>query len=1216
MGNGSPIGHGHSLVGHLSPKADANDAVPTATPASATASEGHLALTTAFSGTSPTVNGFHATEAEAEVNAQDPEPQTQDPSPEAQDPGQQAHSKPQAQDSTPQTQDPEPEEQHVNQPGAELPFESLNQDRAADQQPVSASTEPSDVLMIDAPSEVSKPSSEPAEVSSSSEPTGTSSVPVPTENTSPTVANANAIQTTSPSIPTATVECESASITDAVQEAAANPPSIETGADNAGNMAASANTTTTPATTNAGESDPTAVSINRPSSLPPVNLGPPSTGLVSRSNSAGPAIGASTGISTGAPTAAPAGLSAGASTQATTGGASTGSATAGPAVSTSASSAVAPAAASASPHNTYQQLPASRSLPQILAQLQSSFSNEYRSSFSRSPSTGTASPAPATSTPPVSGQVPPQAPQAPQAPPQAPTHASTHAPPQVAPQGPSQAPPPAPPQAPQAPTQAPTQVPPQVPPQAHPQAPPQAPTHAPTQAAPQVPTGTANPAQRFSSTQSPGPSTQPLPANTGQASKFPRSAQPPTLPVAQNQQRPSSHPREFNPHPTGQAPTPGVLTPKFHDEVEVLSRHIRKASPQAVRRVIRDHWQKCLLGSDYHLAFITNAAIHHAAGDAINRAMRDFGQKMIHDARMAFAQHLTTEILDDIAPVLIQKASDRFLDRALQARLPTIPAKSLLNALARSERLGYDAEDIVEDDNENVFPPPGPAAGPTGTSTAPASATPPASVGQPRPPQSYPPHVPGPHVPGPPHQAHPPHQSHQPHPPHPPHQSHQPQLFYQAHQPHQAHRPHQTHQVHQPYHRHHIHPQQANAAPNQWSQSAPPPATAPRQSWTALSRPNHNPTPPQTPGPPANVYSSAPSASSTSSKRYRCTLCKRTFATPAPYDHHMRKMVCQKKTPREGWLATCKDCGQGFVSGMGLQYHTSNKVCSEIKPRSGASWASATPASAVTPASRPAEKSGDTPPLIQSDIAGYAPPRPPSPPAGQPSSQLSATPGRPGSSRAVFSARPGVATKGFNEISPAANASLEQELQVAKDTYRLRAEEARRTVTDKEELQRQMVSFRNCMNSRMSTIRRRYGVRIRERRSQKELDEERSWFELSPPKSDAGSSQTGTPTPSYPRAGEKRPNGTVDDRADKRPRLDGAAAPPVPLNTLSVSEMNGGLQGTSATAAVHDPTAAPAGVATVAQGKPAPARYYGGTQVQPVEIDSSSDDSDGDIPAR
>lgn len=58
-----------------------------------------------------------------------------------------------------------------------------------------------------------------------------------------------------------------------------------------------------------------------------------------------------------------------------------------------------------------------------------------------------------------------------------------------------------------------------------------------------------------------------------------------------------------------------------------------------------------------------------------------------------------------MAELILGKASNAFLDKALEMRLATIDAKPLIHALARAERLGYDSQDLVEvAQGEHVIP--------------------------------------------------------------------------------------------------------------------------------------------------------------------------------------------------------------------------------------------------------------------------------------------------------------------------------------------------------------------------------------------------------------------------------------------------------------------------------------------------------------------------------
>jgi len=47
--------------------------------------------------------------------------------------------------------------------------------------------------------------------------------------------------------------------------------------------------------------------------------------------------------------------------------------------------------------------------------------------------------------------------------------------------------------------------------------------------------------------------------------------------------------------------------PRFQDDVKRVSYNIQESLPESVRRAIRDNWEKCLLGSDFHQAFVVSS---------------------------------------------------------------------------------------------------------------------------------------------------------------------------------------------------------------------------------------------------------------------------------------------------------------------------------------------------------------------------------------------------------------------------------------------------------------------------------------------------------------------------------------------------------------------------------------------------------------------------------
>ncbi|KAI1661520.1 hypothetical protein F4813DRAFT_347908 [Daldinia decipiens] len=167
----------------------------------------------------------------------------------------------------------------------------------------------------------------------------------------------------------------------------------------------------------------------------------------------------------------------------------------------------------------------------------------------------------------------------------------------------------------------------------------------------------------------------------------------------------SNNPQLPNISPTQGFPSPRrehhLENPKFADDLSRLTHAMQQSVPAAVRRVIRDNWEKCLLGSEFHHAFLLNAVIHHSNGVIIRRSIKDFGAKMVSESKHEIVSHLSTADLNELANDVLEKASDYFLDQALEKRLRTIDARSLINALARAERLGYENSDVLDDRKGN-----------------------------------------------------------------------------------------------------------------------------------------------------------------------------------------------------------------------------------------------------------------------------------------------------------------------------------------------------------------------------------------------------------------------------------------------------------------------------------------------------------------------------------
>jgi hypothetical protein len=64
------------------------------------------------------------------------------------------------------------------------------------------------------------------------------------------------------------------------------------------------------------------------------------------------------------------------------------------------------------------------------------------------------------------------------------------------------------------------------------------------------------------------------------------------------------------PSPTKNYP---AAFPKFSDDLSRNTLAIKQSVPEAVRQAVRDNWEKCLLGSEFHQAFVVSIPFRRLA---------------------------------------------------------------------------------------------------------------------------------------------------------------------------------------------------------------------------------------------------------------------------------------------------------------------------------------------------------------------------------------------------------------------------------------------------------------------------------------------------------------------------------------------------------------------------------------------------------------------------
>ncbi|KAG9249530.1 uncharacterized protein F5Z01DRAFT_631535 [Emericellopsis atlantica] len=549
------------------------------------------------------------------------------------------------------------------------------------------------------------------------------------------------------------------------------------------------------------------------------------------------------------------------------------------------------------------------------------------------------------------------------------------------------------------------------------------------------------------------------------------------------------------------------------NEYADISNAIKRAKPSVVRHVVRDNWDRCLVGSEYHTAFMLNAILHQASEATLRTAVQDFGAKMVQTCKGAIMVHMTTRDIDQLADQILSKASPAFLDKAVAQRLETATARNLVNALATAERLGYTIEDYVEEKGPNSEK------------------------------ETVTPDVRG--------------------------------LYKQV---------------------------QQNS---QQSSSAMPVHGLPNGGQNISVGPQRI-------------------------SLLVCPTCTRPCSGPRALEYHQRKGVCRDAfdIAKVGKTA-CPHCGLSFGSPHGTKYHTKSQVCGEYDAQVEQAMWQALQEYARRATSAPSTWA--TAAVGQMTPQGQATQSPKLPPS---SSQTPVPMRTAADAHKATPKTPGAVEDPYAHLDPKTLKAWTEERLSIEEKYGVEIRNAMQL--PEPEATDELIKIKNRYNTKQSVTRKKYGIRLKERRPVAEVDAERCRLLQTPNALEVWADQERKER--LFKSGNIQAVIDADNNAGrpaKRARLD----PPVesPRKMASLSEM-GGLGASAASAETVDPTAQPPQQTTPSRlyanrpkpsplGQPQPRPV--GAQDQPVSIassdseeesdsdrDSSSDDDDEDIPAQ
>ena len=510
---------------------------------------------------------------------------------------------------------------------------------------------------------------------------------------------------------------------------------------------------------------------------------------------------------------------------------------------------------------------------------------------------------------------------------------------------------------------------------------------------------------------------------------------------------------------------------KMDKEIVRLNEVLAEISPEAAQKVLKEKWRMFLFENydEAHIAFILRAGLKNANGTILERVMKDDGP--FKDSLLKHAAKkpgfLEKVLRSTPAETIADHIPEQTLDYIIAERFKTVPGRTLIKWLATAERLGYKADDILDEEDESVSP--NVPSRERSVELLDVVPTP-----------TYKQYAPQYHQPYPPQQS-----SYQPHPQPPPYQPHLAKAYKD---------PLLVEQERQAV----LNTQQAQHVQTAIARSA--------QSAQASSLRRGPTTTSPSMGPAAAIarQEQHTRAQAVPTGPLICTYCRQSFPQDAfdGYTYHITKKVCEKVPPSGGYKWQCKNCLSGFTTKQGLDYHSLRKVCvgGGIAPPTPMPVSSSVGPHPILPPissmiSQP-PRTGSAPIYPPSRPPMYAPPPPsqaPVVPSSQPMRPIAQTPQAP-----VQIPRPPLATPrgpgrpkkpepirhSPSELTPEKRAALEKAIQDAEDETAEKIAAIPKEWND-EERQRRITSINNANATKKSQIRRAHGVSLRMREKDK-----------------------------------------------------------------------------------------------------------------------------------
>ncbi|CAL3963511.1 unnamed protein product [Diplocarpon coronariae] len=147
---------------------------------------------------------------------------------------------------------------------------------------------------------------------------------------------------------------------------------------------------------------------------------------------------------------------------------------------------------------------------------------------------------------------------------------------------------------------------------------------------------------------------------------------------------------------------------KLDKEILRLQSALFDISPKAAQKVLKDRWRLFLFETynEDHITFILRAGLKNSSPEILDRVLKDEGvfRDVMVKSVAKTPGFLETALRGAAAANALDSLPEDIIDLLIAHRIKKVSGRTLIKWLAEGKRLGFKADDILNEDDESVIP--------------------------------------------------------------------------------------------------------------------------------------------------------------------------------------------------------------------------------------------------------------------------------------------------------------------------------------------------------------------------------------------------------------------------------------------------------------------------------------------------------------------------------